>query len=103
MISAIVEYQLPSALPRNQVLEIFKMAEGKFRGMDGLEKKYFTYDDKTGQGLSIYIWSSLEKAQQCFTKEFAAEFETIFKAKPSVRYMDTLMLIDNLADQVSFF
>jgi hypothetical protein len=103
MITAIVEYKLPTTLPRDQVQGIFKMAEGKFRGMDGLEKKYFTYDEKTGQGLSVYFWSSLEKAQQCFTPEFAAEFESIFKAKPSIKYMDTLMLIDNIADQVSFY
>jgi hypothetical protein len=103
MITAIVEYKLPSVLPRNQVLEIFKMAEGKFRGLDGLDKKYFTYDDKTGQGISIYVWSSLEKANQCFTHPFASEFEKVFKTRPTIRCLDTLMVIDNAADQVSFF
>lgn len=72
MITAIVEYRLPSVLPRGQVLEIFKMAETRFRGLDSLEQKYFTYDEKTGNGLSVYIWSSLEKATQCFSSQFAA-------------------------------
>ncbi len=102
MIIAVVEYKLPSILPRGQVLEIFKMAEGKFRGLDGLEQKYFTYDESTGNGLSVYIWSSLEKATQCFSPPFATEFERIFNAKPTIRYFDTLMVIDNVSDRISF-
>jgi len=102
MIVAVVEYKLPTVLPRRQILEIFKMAEGKFRGLDGLEQKYFNYDENTGNGLSVYIWTSLEKATQCFSLQFAAEFESIFKSKPVIRYFDTLMVIDNVDGMVSF-
>lgn len=79
------------------------MAETRFRGLDSLEQKYFTYDEKTGNGLSVYIWSSLEKATQCFSSQFAAEFEKVFNTTPAVRYLGTLMVIDNVADKVSFY
>jgi hypothetical protein len=103
MITAVVEYQLPAILPREQVLKIFSMAEGKFRGMDGLDKKYFGYDEKTGAGLSVYIWLSMEQAARCFAEPFATEFEKVFNTRPTIRYIDTLMMIDNAADRVAFF
>ena len=103
MITAIVEYQLPSVLPRDQVQKIFSMAESKFRRMDGLHKKYFGYDERTGAGTSVYVWSTPEHATRCFSPQFVAEFERVFNTRPTIRYVDILILVDNDADKVTRF
>lgn len=102
MTTVIVTYKLPKALPRSTVLERFKVAaETKFKGMPGLHSKQFCYDEKTGNGLSVYLWQSKEQAKAFFTPEFQASFESIFGVKPDFEILDTLLVVDNRVDDIT--
>lgn len=101
MITAIVEYTLPAPASRQTMCDRFKAAERKFRGLPGLERKYFCYSETTGSGLSVYVWPSRAAAEAFFTPDFVAGFEKSFGTPPRIRYFDTLMIIDNVDDRVT--
>lgn len=103
MITTIVEYKLPSALARGEILEKFESAQKKFIHTQGLLKKYFCYNPSDGTGTSVYIWESLSCAEAFFTPEMFHAFEQTFGCRPDVRHVDTLMTIDNMTDEVSVF
>ncbi|MDM0032637.1 hypothetical protein QTI33_10915 [Variovorax sp. J22P271] len=103
MITAILEYCLPTPCARSAVLEKFKQAENRFRGMAGLQRKYFCYDEASGLGLSVYLWDSKTAAEAVFTEAFISGFESGFGVRPSIRCIDTLMIVDNAADAVVVF
>lgn len=100
MILTVIDYTLPVAATRTAMLEKFQRAEAKFRGLAGLERKYFCYDETTGRGFSGYVWTRRSDAEAFFSPQFIAGFETSFGAKPTIRYFDALMVIDNMADTV---
>ncbi|CAI06280.1 conserved hypothetical protein [Aromatoleum aromaticum EbN1] len=103
MITTIVEYKLPSALTRGEILEKFKAAQEKFIHTKGLLKKYFCYNSSDATGTSVYLWESLSCAEAFFTSEMLHAFEKTFGCRPEVRHVDTLMTIDNVTDEVSVF
>ena len=82
------------------MVEKFKLAENRFRGMAGLQRKYFCYDEASGRGLSVYLWDSQAAAEAVFTEAFMSGFEASFGVRPSIRCIDTLMIVDNAADAV---
>ncbi len=103
MITAILEYSLSAPMARSAMVAKFKLAGDRFRGMSGLQRKYFCYDEASGRGLSVYLWDSKAAAEAVFTEAFAAGFEASFGVRPSIRYIDTLMIVDNRADEVAPF
>lgn len=103
MITAILEYSLPTPSARSALAEKFKLARDRFRGMAGLQRKYFCYDKTSGRGLSVYLWDSKAAAEAVFTEAFISGFEASFGVRPSIRYIDTLMIVDNAADEVIVF
>lgn len=103
MIATIVEYKLPSVLARDEVLGKFKAARDKFVDTEGLLKKYFCYDASDGSGASVYIWKDLSCAEAFFTPAMLHAFEQTFGCRPRLRHVDTLMTIDNVTGDVSFF
>lgn len=103
MITTIVEYKLPSALARSEILEKFKAARDKFINTEGLLKKHFCYDASDGTGASVYIWENRSCAEAFFTPEMLHAFEQTFGCRPKLRHVDTLMTIDNVSGEVSVF
>lgn len=102
MITAIVEYRLPSPLSAAEMQSRFRHVEPMFRGLAGLQRKSFCYDAGSGEGVSVYVWSGREAAERCYAPEFFAGFEQVFGTRPTVRYLPVLMVIDNVANDVAY-
>ncbi len=77
------------------MLEIFKHAEPMFKGMQGLKRKTFCYDEVSGQGMSWYQWDSEQSAAACFSPDFLRKFEDAFGTKPVVSMMPIVFAIEN--------
>lgn len=96
MATVLVRYHLSTIPPRSDVMEIMMLsAQNKFKGLPHLHSKQFCYDEKTGDGLSVYLWDSRANAEAFFTKEFIDNFTEKFGAVPSLEYYDTLLTVDN--------
>lgn len=98
MATVLVKYKLPNIPPRDVVMGLFeKSATEIFKDMEGLYSKQFCYDEKTGEGLSVYHWASREHAEGFFTPEFIANFKVKFGADPHHEIYDTYLMLDNRA------
>lgn len=95
MISVIFSYTLPAKKSQAEMLEMFKHAEPMFKGMQGLKRKTFCYDEASGRGMSLYQWDSEPSAAICFSPGFLQKFEEAFGTKPQISKMPILFAIEN--------
>ena len=100
MTTVIVNYSFPEKMTRAETLERFKQAADTFAGMDGLNSKQFTFDEKSGKCFSVYNWQSREKAEAFFTDSFIEDFERIVGTTPTFSLHDCLVMVDNRANDV---
>jgi heme-degrading monooxygenase HmoA len=101
MKTVLVNYNLPNTPPRAAVMEKFiGAAKNMFSGMDGLLSKQFTYDENTGDGLSVYLWDSAEKAEAFHGESFVTHFKETFGVDPIIEHRDILILVDNRAGDI---
>lgn len=103
MVTVIVKYQLPVPASHMEMLDKFKKAEGLFRGLPGLVRKYFCYDSEKHTGHSVYLWEEKKDAEKFFGPEFIEHFKKTFGTAPEWFMVDTLMIIDNAAGDVSTY
>lgn len=95
MITVIFEYTLPVKKSKEEMLKMFKHAEPMFRGMDGLQRKTFCYNEESGQGMSIYQWENEVASATCFAPNFLKAFEDAFGTTPKIEAIPALFVIDN--------
>ena len=99
MQTVLVKYVLPNPVPRATMLAGFKAVEARFRQAPHLIRKYFCYDEAKHTGHSVYLWDSLEAAEQFFGEDFFARFQDKFETKPELFFVDTLLVVDNASEE----
>lgn len=102
MHTVLVRYALPKPVPRDDIDAAFRASESRFRGLEGLLRKYFCYDEANHTGYSVYLWETEGQARAFFNDAFAAQFREKFGAMPELTFVDTLMVVDNEQDKTSF-
>ena len=101
MITVLITYNLPGKPPRKAITENFvKAANSIFKGLPGLMSKQFCYDQATGDGHSVYLWESRERAEEFFSPAFVEHFREVFGVDPTVTYLDIPVLVDNRVGDV---
>ncbi len=95
MQTVIVSYALPAPVPRAAMLAAFEQAAPMFQGAPGLVRKYFCYDEASHTGHSVYLWESRAAAEAFFGEAFMARMREKFGAVPELRFVDTLLVVDN--------
>ena len=58
MITAIVNFKLPADIDPRKAAELFKASAPKYRGLKGLVRKYYLFDDEKRIGGGVYLWKS---------------------------------------------
>ncbi len=101
MKTVLVDYHLPDTPPRSAIMEGFVgAANSMFKDMPGLLSKQFCYDENTGNGHSVYLWETQEKAEAFFSPAFFEHFHEVFGVEPTITYLDILVLVDNRVGDV---
>lgn len=95
MFTVIVKYTLPGPVPAEKMAEGFAASEERFRNLPQLVRKYYTYDEASHTGHSVYIWENEAAAREFFKPEMLKEFEAKFGATPELTFSHTLMIVDN--------
>jgi hypothetical protein len=97
MIVEIVTFDAPKEWDRARTLEDAKHTIAKWQANRELVRKHFLLglEAAEGTGGGIYIWPSLEAAQRAHDAEWHASVEKRTGSKPTIRYFDLLLLIDN--------
>lgn len=95
MITAIVNFQLPSDMTSEKAAAAFQASAPNYQNLQGLVRKYYLYDDDRKVGGGVYLWKSREAAEAVYTDEWKASIKERFGVEPSIAYFESPVIVDN--------
>jgi hypothetical protein len=95
MITAIVRFKLPAAWDAAEVAEVFRNSAPKYRGLEGLVRKYYLFDAEGRTGGGCYLWESREAAERVYNAEWQKMITERYGAAPEISYFETPVIVDN--------
>lgn len=95
MITAIVLFDLPPSIGREQVIEDFQTVAPYFRTVPGLLRKAFLYDGRRAGG--VYLWESRDAAERAYSGPVRAMIRERYGVEPEIAYFETPVVIDSMA------
>ena len=99
MITAIVQFDLPSDVDRQKAAETFQSIAPIYQDMDGLIHKYFCYSDE-GKGAGIYLWETREAAEKVHAGVWRDRIKELYGVDPEIQFYEPLLIVDNAAGEV---
>jgi hypothetical protein len=99
MITAIVRFKLPPTVKAEDAAELFKGSAPKYRGLAGLVRKYYLYNEG-GIGGGVYLWESRAAAERVYTAEWKKMIADRYGTEPEISYYDTPVVVDNTIDAI---
>ena len=100
MVTAFVQFKLPSAMSRDQAKEIFMSTAPNYQAAPGLIRKYYLLSEDGGTAGGVYLWQSSEDAESLYTKEWKNFVKDKYGAEPTVVYFHSLIVVDNLTKEI---
>ena len=94
MITAFVQIKLPEAISRDKVIEAFEASVPKYKGVEGLLRKYYLYDDIDRVG-GFYIWKDRASAEAMHTPEWLKHVGDRYGSVAEITYFEAPILVDN--------
>ena len=97
MITAIVQFELASAITLAEATRRFESSAPKYQNLAGLIRKYYirSEDGRTAGG--VYLWESRQAAERVYDGEWRERVAKLYGAKPKITWFDTPVVVDNLA------
>jgi hypothetical protein len=93
MITAIVNFPLPGDVDVAKAQELFEGSAPNYKGLAGLVRKYYLFQEGTGGG--VYLWESREAADAVYTDEWKATIKARYGAEPTITYFESPVIVDN--------
>lgn len=100
MITAIVSFHLPEPMTPEEARKVFLSTAPKYQGMPGLIRKYYVLSQDGRSAGGIYLWNSLAEAEAVYTDSWRAFIRGRYGADPSVTYMESPVVVDNLTHEI---
>lgn len=101
MIIAIVTFQLPKPVTRDEISTTFQSTAPRYLGMPGLlRKNYYVSDDGMRAG-GVYVWESRERAESVYNADWKATVTAKYGSEPEIVYLDSPVMVDNTAGKIT--
>ena len=100
MITALVQFELPQPITREQAREIFLGTAPRYRETPGLLRKYYVLSQDGGTAGGIYLWKSRRDAENLYTEEWRSFVREKYGASPSVTWFESPVVVDNVTNQI---
>jgi hypothetical protein len=97
MITAIVQFQLPSPITLAEATRRFESSAPKYQNLPGLIRKYYIRSEDGRIAGGVYLWQSRQAAERVYDGEWRARVEKLYGAKPTITWFDSPVVVDNLA------
>ncbi len=95
MITAVVNFPLPSGTDLGKARELFAGTAPRYRSIEGLVRKYYLFDPATGVGGGCYLFEDRASAEATFDDEWRTFIAGRYGADPDVRFFETPVVVDN--------
>jgi hypothetical protein len=100
MITALTSFTLPAPISREAARAIFLSTAPTYRDVPGLYRKtYVLYPDGVTVG-GIYLWQTREAAEAMYTDAWRDFVRGKYGCEPSVTYLDSPVVVDNVTRQI---
>jgi len=99
MITAIVQYRLPSNIDLKACAEHFRKIAPGFRTVPGLIRKQFIYAEDGWAG-GVYLWKTRTDAEAFYSGAWLAGIRERYGMDPQIKYFHTACVTDNSAEAV---
>lgn len=100
MITAIATFQLPKPITLEDARTIFQSTAPKYQDVAGLVRKYYLLSQDGSTVGGVYLWNSRTEAEALYTEDWRAFVRDKYGTDPSVIYMDTPVVVDNLSNEI---
>ena len=100
MITALVQFKLPQPMTREKATEVFLGTAPKYRGTQGLIRKYYVLSQDGATAGGVYLWKSREDAERLYTEQWKSFVREKYGAPPSITYFESPVVVDNLANEI---
>ncbi len=100
MITAIATFQLPNPITLDEARKIFLSTAPKYLGVTGLIRKYYMLSEDGSTVGGVYLWNSREEADAMYTESWRTFVREKYGTAPSVTYMDSPIVVDNLSREI---
>ena len=100
MITVITTYQLPKPITRDEARRMFLSTAPKYQGVPGLVRKYYVLSQDGNSVGGIYLWNSRAEADAMYTESWRAFVREKYRTDPSLTYLDSPVVVDNLTHEI---
>ncbi|WP_020677169.1 YdhR family protein [Geopsychrobacter electrodiphilus] len=100
MITAIATFQLPKPITLDEARKTFLSTAPKYQGVTGLIRKYYMLSQDGSTVGGVYLWNSREEADAMYTESWRSFVREKYGTDPSVTYMDSPVVVDNLSHEI---
>ena len=100
MITAITTFRLPTPITRDEARRIFLSTAPKYQGVPGLVRKYYVLSQDGNSVGGIYLWNSRAEADAMYTESWRAFVREKYGTDPSLTYLDSPVVVDNLTHEI---
>lgn len=101
MITAIVQYRLPSHIDPEACADHFRRIAPGFRTVPGLIRKQFVYADDGWAG-GVYLWKTRADAEAFYSGPWLAGIRERYRMDPQIKFFHTACVTDNAAGAVLY-
>ena len=97
MITAIVQFELASAISLAEATRRFETSAPKYQNLAGLIRKYYIRSEDGHTAGGVYLWESRQAAERLYDEKWREFVEKLYGTKPKITWFDTPVVVDNLA------
>jgi hypothetical protein len=100
MITAIVQFRLPSPVSRDKARKLFGDSAPTYRKVQGLIRKYYLLSTDGVLSGGVYLFNSQQDAERLFTDKWKKYILDKYGSEPSLAYFESPVIVDNLAGEI---
>ncbi|MCM2563415.1 hypothetical protein M8756_14400 [Lutimaribacter sp. EGI FJ00015] len=95
MITEIVRFKIDPGLGREEVVRRFESTMLAWSENPKLVRKYYLYDEESGIGGGVYLWTDKASAQAAHDAAWCDRAEQLYGSRPTFEYFETPCIVDN--------
>jgi hypothetical protein len=84
MITAVVQFRLPTPIAADDAARRFESSAPKYRGLPGLVRKYYILSEDGRTAGGVYLWESRAAAERVYDAEWRQRVTALYGAEPII-------------------
>ena len=102
MITAITKFKLAQPITTDDAKDIFLSTAPNYKDIPGLFRKcYVVFEDGLSVG-GIYLWNSRAEAEALYTESWRDFVREKYGSEPEIMYLETPVVVDNVAQKIIY-